>query len=50
MPERRSGRSVYHGSYKTRAGAKRVASTLKRKGKPGVFIRKYKGKFDVRYA
>lgn len=49
MPEMRRGKSVYYDSYKTRRGAEKVKKKLDDMGYPNVFIRKYKGMWDVRY-
>ena len=46
----RRGKSVYYDSYKTRWGAERAKKRLENMGYPNVFIRKYKGMWDVRYA
>jgi len=50
MPEQRTGKSVYWGSYKRRGYAELIKKNLENRGYPKVRIVKYKNMWDVRYA
>ena len=46
--EKRIGHTALYGVYKRKTYAQKVALMLKNRGYPS-FVRKYKGKYDVRY-